>query len=524
MALPECLRRVPWATLGRRESFAELDSKWAQQKESVGFFKARPLISLVILKGIRASALDTQATLESIRAQSYPHWEIIDESKVHEARGEWVGFIENGDLLSPVALYFCVLEIVARPEAKGFYTNEIRLAKGGERIAAYFSKPRFSRFTLQHFNYCGRFFLYRRELSPPSGKVEYAHLLDLSENSNEFHLVPYFLYYRRGLLPIETGPIQRVSPRLLRRPKVSAIVCFKDKADWTIECLKAIAEHAGKIDLEVILVNNASSPSELERVRAAASASTVPAKVVDYARKFNFGDMHNWAVREHCQGDYLFLLNNDVFLKKGSLEMLAAWAQFDWVGTVGILLRHAHGTVQHAGIRAFFGGSARMAKIGNDYSDDLTSRVNKEVFGNTFAACMVKRSTFLEIGGLRPLDLPNGYGDVAFNFECLRKGLRNLYIAEVEGVHLESASRGASYEYWEEFSVEREYADILQRMLREDLGYERVPGFDLSVKVFAKEWLLTNLREKAPWLKPIKTRVKQLLQGEQRYAPIQRET
>ena len=67
--------------------------------------------------------------------------------------------------------------------------------------------------------------------------------------------------------------------------------------------------------------------------------------------------MHNRAVSEHCLGEFLFLLNNDVFLEGDwTLDEMVAWARLDWVGTVGICLRYSHGAIQHGGIRARFGG------------------------------------------------------------------------------------------------------------------------------------------------------------------------
>ena len=79
-----------------------------------------------------------------------------------------------------------------------------------------------------------------------------------------------------------------------------------------------------------------------------------------------------------------------------------------------------------------------MARIGHTNDEDEFVFETHEVFANTFAACLFKRTTFDAIGGLRALDLPNGFGDVVFNFECLTRGWHNLYLGHLEGTHLDT--------------------------------------------------------------------------------------
>jgi GT2 family glycosyltransferase len=239
-----------------------------------------------------------------------------------------------------------------------------------------------------------------------------------------------------------------------------------------------------------------------------------PAKLVSYHGAFNFGHMHNTVIREHVRGDLLLLLNNDVFLdERSDLAEWAAWAAQPWVGTVGILLRYAHGQVQHSGIRARFGGEARLVRLGHSSAEQSFVYESREVFANTFAACLLKRSVFEAIGGLRQVDMANGFGDVAFNFDCLRRGWHNLYLGHLQGMHLESASRGAgaSYEYWEERELEREYPEILERMLRSDFGYDTVPSHDHSIARAIGQALRIKFRQSTPWLDPLKPAVKKLL-------------
>ena len=554
----KALKSFPWATGGRREAASEFAKKWREHANWVPYLPAQPLISLIVTDVETALPRHLDETLESLRAQSYPQVEILQssdpDSSWKKATGEWVGLVRAGDVLSPDALYQIVCALSKDPEAPLFYTHEAEVDASSKRIVRYFSKPRLGRANLLHFNPIGGFWCVRRSwlerlngLDLKAGAhIEHDFFLRLSAHTAAFRLVPFFLYYRResqgenpplvdswlrarveshleqigfpatvALENEDSAERLRVRP-VLETPDsrlISAIICFRDHADWTIRSLRALAERRGRTRLEVFLVNNGSSDHSRELVATEAERQGFPARVVDYDEPFNFARMHNFCVREHCRGDLLLLLNNDVFLKKGSLDDWASWAALPWIGTVGIRLELPDGGVQHAGFRAEFGGTARLARVGNAVIDDRFSRECHEVFGNSFAAAMMKRSTFEEQGGFREVDLPNGFGDTAFNFECLRRGLTNFYLPSVRGVHLESGSRGTTYEYWEESILESEYPDILQRMLREDLGYDRVPGGEANMNRLVKEALLGKLRESAPWLKPFKDDLKRLLSG-----------
>ena len=55
---------------------------------------------------------------------------------------------------------------------------------------------------------------------------------------------------------------------------------------------------------------------------------------------------------------------------------------------------------------------------------------------------MIKKSKYLEVGGLNEVDLHVAFNDVDFCLKVLETGVRNLYCAEAELYHHESVSRG----------------------------------------------------------------------------------
>ena len=62
---------------------------------------------------------------------------------------------------------------------------------------------------------------------------------------------------------------------------------------------------------------------------------------------------------------------------------------------------------------------------------------------------MVRKSIFLELGGLEENYVPNGFGDLDFCLKLHKKGLHNVYTPYAKLYHKESPSRKNSFELFE---------------------------------------------------------------------------
>ncbi len=568
---PKWLARFPWATLGRSECPAEFFEKIQEQRSRSGLFACNPTFNLIAIDETPGGSVAAERTWESLLLQSYSNWRVLFVGHVpnrlpddprfqfvavpegtpawkakNTALGHiesgWVGVVGVGDVLSPAALYQMAWEINRDESAKGFFTHEVTLHWKGKRLLDFLSKAPWSLPTQLHWNGVGRFWVVERSVLPEfepllSGQDEHLALL-LAGLSSPLRLVPLYLYYRlqsrvwdipdeplllalnralsRAMLSLKVERAAdrqiRVSPAIPELPRVTAVICFRDKAQLTLNCLRRLIENRSGVVLEVILVDNGSDLAERAQVEAMLSTFEVPVRLVSFPGCFHFNRMNNWAVREYVQTEAVLFLNNDVELESVDLANWARWALYPGIGTVGIQLRFDERRVQHAGIRGWFGGGARLVRIGNSHASDVLSARVHSVYANTFAACMVSRQTFDAVGGLRETDCVNGFGDVAFCFEAVRRGKQNLYLGNYFGRHAEGASRGkATYEYWEEVSIERDYPDILQKMLRSDFGINRVPGADLSVKASLEQVFRAFFRKYSRWLNPIKPWIKKQL-------------
>lgn len=548
----EKLASLPWATWGRRESFGEFFKHWEQQSGRATTFVDPPSFDLILDLG-SAEPAEVDRTVHSVLAQSYPHWKLWlrgtastvrgahphdlrityvdpgDETSWRTATGEYVGRLNARDVLSPVALYLLALEISKTRETEWVQSHEAIFEPGAERLYGVISRRPASLFDLRQFDSIGRFWIVRRASVDlwEEWDNERGFQLRFFESARRTIHCPMVLYYRdranfdESLCSKEVAEVlqqhldrtgfegeivsfdsidgkrPRIRAKSVSPLSVSAVICFRDRSELMKECLGALEQIGSGVRLDVCLVDNDSSRAERKKIEALADKSPLQIKVISHPGPFNFAAMNNAAVRDHVAGELVLLLNNDVVLNpKVDLAEWAAWANAEDAGTVGILLRYPTGRIQHAGVRAFFGGEARLARIGNCQDDDPISKRTREVYANTFAAVMVRKKVYDRVGGLREMEMVNGFGDLVFNLACLDQGLSNRFLGHFEGIHHEGASRGAEFEYWEERSVEREFPQHLARMLHQDHGWNRTPAGDLRLKSMLWQWAKVTARER----------------------------
>jgi GT2 family glycosyltransferase len=119
---------------------------------------------------------------------------------------------------------------------------------------------------------------------------------------------------------------------------ISVIVPFKDKARMTAQCVHSLLKYGPELK-EVLLINNRSSASELEKLKQEIEQYQ-NVSVLDYNAPFNYQKMNNWAVSQ-SSGRYIFFLNNDtefVAGSKGAIEAMCILAAKEDVGMVGCVL------------------------------------------------------------------------------------------------------------------------------------------------------------------------------------------
>jgi GT2 family glycosyltransferase len=183
------------------------------------------------------------AALESVRAQTYPRWQLCVASASTEptvrtvlagypgqderirlmllpegggaddttraalglATGEHVAFLDHQDTLAPFALFEVVQALNRHPDADLLYSDEDRIDACGSNRSEPFFKPAWSPDTLRSYHYLGQLTVYRRALFDAVGGVragfegaqDHDLALRATERCRQIVHIPQVLYHRR---------------------------------------------------------------------------------------------------------------------------------------------------------------------------------------------------------------------------------------------------------------------------------------------------------------------------------------
>jgi lipopolysaccharide heptosyltransferase II len=472
-------------------------------KEVSNKFCRKPLISLCLLL---EDGLSIERTLESIKDQTYPFWEIIlfcrqeamstaDELKSRigedrlricsvnglgilrdEAKGEFLAFLNSGDMLAPHALFEMVKKINMEETVDLVYSDEDVLADGQRKD--FFFKPDWSPDLLLSMNYIGQFFLIKRDLfknidgvkSNFSGESFYDLLLRAAEHTQAIGHVPLVLYTkgtlkknpasgaatvlketlaRRGIrgevIPLDAPGTYRIKREIIGNPAVSIIIptAYKNP-EMLSRCLHSIADISTYRNYEIILIDNSYGELALEDIVKGISQPAA-IQTIAYEEEFNFSRMNNLATAL-ARGEYLIFLNDDTeVITPDWIEGMLEHAQRPEVGVTGVKLLYPNRTIQHAGMFLVdSGGGARHAF--RHLPADSTGyfgflNIVRNCTAVTGACMMVSRRVFEEVGGFDE-NLRVECNDVDFCLKANDRGYLVVWTPFSLLFHHELATRG----------------------------------------------------------------------------------
>jgi GT2 family glycosyltransferase len=192
---------------------------------------------------------------------------------------------------------------------------------------------------------------------------------------------------------------------------------------------------------------------------------------------FNFSRLNNRAVAQ-AKGEIVVLLNNDTeVISPGWLDEMVSHAVRPGVGAVGGRLWYSDRTLQHGGVILGMGGVAghahhRLSRHASGYFN--RSRVIQSFSAVTAACLAIRKTIYLEIGGLNEKDLAIAFNDVDFCLRLRAAGYRNVWTPYAELCHHESVSRGQEDTPEKQARFNREAAYMRKRwgqLLDQDPAY-----------------------------------------------------
>lgn len=489
---------------------------------------ARPLISLV-MPTYRTELRYLREAVDSVRAQHYPEWELVvvdDGSGKPElgramsayaaadprikfkplrqnagisaatnagfaiCEGEFVGFLDHDDTLTPDALLRVAQALAADPELDVVYSDSDKLTIGGVR-ADPFLKPDWSPVYALGAMYIGHLLVVRTSVAEAAGGFDSAYdtiqdfefMLRVSERTDRIHHIPQILYHWRAIPgSIAAGAEEKSGVPELQAKAVSAHLerlglPARAVPHATIPhraVLTPVNGSAVQPKVSVIVAARGTGP-ELERLRRSLGKTDYPNMETIVVEEGNRAEAHNAGARQ-ASGEYLVFLAPDTeIVAPDWLAQLVLHAALPDVAAVGPQLVRPDGKAEQAGVAIGLRDPASPMLAGFDGDGDGyygSMPCSREVSGLSAECMLVGRQDFEREGGFLELYACE-YGDLDLCMRLARSGRKCVYAASSRVLthRSESARRAA--------------ADIVDRALFVDTWYDELlrgdpyfnPGF-----------------------------------------------
>ncbi|MBR8480738.1 glycosyltransferase family 2 protein [Burkholderia cenocepacia] len=375
--------------------------------------------------------------------------------------GSWVVFLGQCDVLPQHCLYVVADSINRRPDVDLIYADEDCIDVNGIRHSPRFKSDWNEDLMLSSDLFTG-LGAYRTEVFVLSGGRDQRHgaasnydmtLRCLSHTSRDRILhIPRVLYHTRAQSDSIQDPVVMRNARDASRlavvrhlsragvqatvsstdygrriqyllpekvPLVTLVIPTRNGFELLSRCVNSIIEKTRYRAFEIVIVDNGSDdPETLDYMERLSIGHGV--RVLRDDRPFNYSALNNRAI-DIARGEFVALVNNDVEVIDGDwLDEVMGHALRPEVGVVGVKLLYSNGTVQHAGVIVGLSGCADHLHrgLGRDEPGYQARAVTMQSLSAVTGACLVvRRSLYLQLGGLNEHDLAVAFNDVDF---CLR--------------------------------------------------------------------------------------------------------
>lgn len=220
-------------------------------------------------------------------------------------------------------------------------------------------------------------------------------------------------------------------------PRISVVIPAHDHIDATVACLHSVQSNSPLSELEVIVVDDASTDETASLLGSVAGLTVVRLKA-------NLGFLGATSAGiAASSGEYLVLLNNDTIVQPGWLDALVEVAdEDDRVGAVGSKLVFPNGLLQEAGSLVWSDGSAWNLGYGKA-PDTPVYNVRRAVDYCSAASLLVRRSAYDSVGGFDRRYAPAYYEDTDLCFNLREHGYSVIFQPESVVMHHGSLSHPA---------------------------------------------------------------------------------
>ncbi len=322
------------------------------------------------------------------------------------ATGEFVGFIDNDDVLRPHALYAMATYLREHPDTDLVYSDEDKLLPDGSLGSPTF-KPDFSPDRLLAENYVNHFTLVRRTLAMQvggfregfDGSQDHDLMLRVTEHAAHVGHVPDVLYAWRmvpgstavsaGFKPLAQDAGRRAVADALQRRDLEARVDLGPSPGLYLPRYAL----ASTPPIDVIVVARTDGTDAADCIASIEQHTTYANRLVTSVIA---GDHTPAAINSAVRaltGEHIILLDASTRVITAEwIHILLELSQRADIGAVGLRLRYPDGTVAHEGIIC--------GRLGLASSVDQHLHVIKEMSAVSGACLMTRREVLDRAGGL----------------------------------------------------------------------------------------------------------------------------
>jgi len=405
-------------------------------------------VNIVVLSVNDVPATSAQGKLHFIKIDAHEYVARLNQV-VEQSSFDWIMLVNAGDEFTPAGLMMLALELVAAPDCRAVYGDELQRLPNGDLGGAF--RPAFNLDMLLAFpTGMASHWLIRRDaflelggfdpefddalafellvrLIEKEGGQGIGHIDEpllitdapiLRDNSQERLVIERHLAWRgyQGTVSAKLPGRYRINYGHQAQPLVSIIIPTKDQLPILTRCVESLLEKTRYQHYEVLIVdNNSETPEACDWLAQIESLGADKVRVLRYPHPFNFSAINNAAAAQ-ARGEYLVLLNNDTaIIQEDWLDALLNHAQRPEVGIVGSKLLYPDGSIQHAGVILGLRGPADHPFLGEPidapgYMQRL--QVDQGYSAVTAACLMIRKSIYDQLGGMDEEVFKVSYNDV----------------------------------------------------------------------------------------------------------------
>ncbi len=226
----------------------------------------------------------------------------------------------------------------------------------------------------------------------------------------------------------------------MRNIDLSIIIVSYNTKDLLKDCLESIFKNSQSLKTEIIVVDNDSGDGSAEYLK---KLKRKEVKTIFNQDNLGFSKANNQGIKK-ARGEFIFLLNSDTQIKKGSLQKLVAFAKEKKdLGVVGPCLLNKDGSVQASCFNLPTISSAiKQFWLGQKGAfEKYAAKEKREVEAEAVvgAAFLIPREVISKVGLLDERYFFY-FEDMDYCRRVRKRGLRVYYLPQAKIIHLHGSS------------------------------------------------------------------------------------